>query len=222
MVTGHGSFIALEGPDGAGITTQARCLVACFEAQHQPARYVKEPSDGPFGALLRQVLAGRLRRRRADGSDEPFDEATLALAFAADRLDHLASEIEPALADGVTVVCDRYVLSSLAYQGRALDLAWLQVINARCRPPDLTLYLDVPVDVCLARMERARRVRERYEQAAILAEVREGYARAIAALRQAGQRIIVLDATPPIADVERAIALVVGEQLPATDVQRRT
>lgn len=219
MVAGRGWLVALEGLDGAGTTTQARRLVASLEAQQRPAAYTSEPSDGPFGTLLRQILTAspRLRvsasgegdgGRRGDGGtrgDEPFDEAALALAFAADRLDHLATEIEPALARGATVVCDRYVLSSLAYQGRALDLGWLQTINALCRPPDLTFYLDVPVEVCLARMEAAQRVRERYEQAQILAEVAAGYARAIDVLRQAGQRIVVLDGTAPIAEVERAI-----------------
>lgn len=198
-------FVALEGIDGAGITTQARRLVSCLNEQGRPARYTKEPSEGHWGLLLRRVLAGSLRRARYDGREEPFDETTLALAFAADRADHLACEIEPALAAGVTVICDRYVLSSLAYQGRALDLAWLLAINARCRAPDLTLYLHVPVAVSLARIVAAGRVHERYEQEATLAEVLAGYERGIAALREAGQRVVVVDGTAPIEVVARAI-----------------
>lgn len=208
-----GRLITLEGIDGAGITTQARRLVAWLEAQGRTARYVKEPSAGPFGVLLRQVLAGTLRRRRANGSEEPFDEATLALAFAADRLDHLATEIEPALAAGSVVVCDRYILSSLAYQGRVLDLDWIEALNARCRRPDLTLYLDVPVEVSLARIAAAGRTHERYEQATTLAEVRAGFTRGIVRLRQAGQRIVVIDATAAVDTVERAIRAAVQEAL---------
>ncbi|MBI4506471.1 MAG: dTMP kinase [Chloroflexi bacterium] len=198
-------FVALEGIDGAGTTTQSHRLVAWLQALGRPARYTKEPSEGHWGTLLRRVLTGALRRARTDGSEEPFDEATLALAFATDRVDHLASEVEPALAAGVSVVCDRYVLSSLAYQGRALDLAWLLAINGRCRAPDLTLYLDVPAQVGLARIAAARRARERYEQEATLAEVLTGYARGVAALREIGQRIVTLDGTLPIEAVEQAI-----------------
>lgn len=213
MTADRGRFIALEGLDGSGTTTQAQDLVAWLSAHGRRAQYTKEPSDGPFGTLLRHILIGDLRRTRADGNTEPFDEATLALAFAADRLDHLATELEPALREGTAVVCDRYVLSSLAYQGRALDLAWLQAINARCRVPDLTIYLDVPVDVCLMRIERARRFHERYEQESILEDVRTVYERAIGILRQAGQRVVSLDATQPIAKVHKAILAQVGDLL---------
>jgi dTMP kinase len=213
-------LIALEGIDGAGITTQARRLVAWLEAQGRPARYAKQPSGGPFGVLLRQVLTGALRRRRADGGEEPFDEATLALAFAADRLDHLATEIGPALAAGAIVVCDRYVLSSLAYQGRVLGIDWVEALNARCRWPDLTLYLDVPVEVSLARMAAAGRARERYEERATLDAVRAGFARGIERLRQAGQRVVVINGAAPIDAVEQAIRAAV-QALLARDTTSR-
>jgi dTMP kinase len=84
----------------------------------------------------------------------PLDPAALALLFAADRLDHIASEVEPALAAGTIVLSDRYVLSSLAYQALDCDAAWVQEINARAPRPDLTLLLTLPVEVAFARVQR--------------------------------------------------------------------
>src|SRR4051812_35922446 len=101
---GQGRLIALEGVDGAGTTTQAQRLAVLLGAR---AHVTREPSGGPLGQLLRQLLSGA----HAD-----LDPAAVALLFAADRLDHLSREVEPALARGQHVITDRYLLSSLAYQ----------------------------------------------------------------------------------------------------------
>ena len=136
MSAPRGRFIVLEGIDGSGTTTQAARLVASLRAAGQVVVGTREPSEGPMGLLLRQALTRRL---------VGISDRVLALLFAADRLDHLASLVEPALAEGKVVVSDRYVLSSLAYQGMRLPLAWVEALNAAARPADLTLYLDVDV-----------------------------------------------------------------------------
>ena len=107
-----GRFIVLEGIDGAGTTTQCARLAARLRAGKAPVRTTREPSDGPVGATIRQILAGRVvgAGGRAPGW------ATMALLFAADRADHIDAEIEPFLSTGGTVISDRYDASSLAYQ----------------------------------------------------------------------------------------------------------
>ena len=129
-----GRFIVLEGIDGSGTTTQAARLAASLRELGHAVVSTREPSDGPIGVLVRQALTRRL---------VGLSDRALALLFAADRLDHLASVVEPALAAGKVVVSDRYVLSSLAYQGMRLPLAWVEALNAAARPADLTLFLEV-------------------------------------------------------------------------------
>jgi dTMP kinase len=107
MKSRRGRFLVLEGLDGAGTTTQASRLCAWLSARGRTVHLTSEPSRGPLGTGIRQVLSGRLRG--AGGGE--FDPGALALLFAADRLDHWESEIRPRLAEGQDVVSDRYVLS---------------------------------------------------------------------------------------------------------------
>ena len=143
----RGRFIVLEGLDGAGTTTQAERLAATLRDRARLAvELTSEPTTGPVGAVLRQAIEGRLA----------LDPVTLALAFAADRADHVhnpVNGIAAQLAAGRWVVCDRYVLSSLAYnRGEAVGRDWLVELNRHARAPDLTIFLDVAPDVCLARI----------------------------------------------------------------------
>jgi len=142
-----GSLIVLEGVDGAGTTTQVRLLCERLRALKLPVHASAQPSQGPIGALLRQVLSGRLVVNSAGHARAP-GWSTMALLFAADRLDHLESELQPNLDDGVVVVCDRYYHSSAAYQsvsGGGRDaIAWIRECNRHARTPDLTLVLNVP------------------------------------------------------------------------------
>ena len=144
-----GRFIVLEGVDGCGSTTQTKRLVEALATRGYDARSTCEPSDGPVGALIRQALEKRLRDAR--GEARRFDWATLALLFAADRLDHVEATIAPALAAGAIVISDRYTLSSLVYQsvtapsGSEEPLAWIHELNRAARAPDLTIVLDVGV-----------------------------------------------------------------------------
>jgi dTMP kinase len=157
----EGKLIVFEGVDGAGTTTQARLLCERMRALNLPVHATAEPSQGPVGSLLRQALTGRVVVPGATSAREPA-WTTMALLFAADRMDHLDSEIEPNLADGVSVVCDRYDHSSVAYQsvagGGPDAIAWIRELNRFARRPDLTLVLNVPAQVAAER-RRARRGR---------------------------------------------------------------
>jgi dTMP kinase len=136
-------FIVLEGVDGSGTTLQSQALTTWLQARGHTVVQTHEPSHGAIGRMIREAL-----RTEAD----PLDRRALALLFAADRLHHVQNVINPALDRGEVVVCDRYLMSSWAYQALDCDLTWVRAINHHAPWPDLTLYLDVPVDVALSRV----------------------------------------------------------------------
>jgi dTMP kinase len=147
-----GRFIVFEGLDGAGTTTQARILAERLQGQGRTVYLAHQPSEGPAGLLIRQILAGRTATTQADGKLGVVDERVMALLFAADRLDHLTSQIEPRLARGEDVILDRYILSSLAYQGATVSHEFIAAANRYARKPDLTLFLYVPANIALDRV----------------------------------------------------------------------
>jgi dTMP kinase len=161
-----GRLVVLEGIDGSGTTTQVARLAARLRAQQVPVRATHEPSDGPIGALVRQVLRGRVV---GPGGRAP-GWATMALLFAADRLDHGESEIAPLLAAGGTVLSDRYDASSLAYQSVSSGteakqaLEWIRSLNRHVRRPDLTIVLDLPPEVAAERRIARGEAAQLYEQ----------------------------------------------------------
>jgi len=210
-VTRRGRFIVLEGLDGAGTTTQARLLGERLRAGGRAVHVTAEPSGGPAGALLRQILTGRV----AGPGGAPVDPGAVALLFAADRLDHVAAEVEPRLAAGSDVVSDRYVLSSLAYQAVTTgDPAWVAAINRRAPAPDLTVFLRVRPTLALGRRRRAETTPELYERAALQRRVAATYERALARLRRAGERVAVLDGERPVDEVAAAVAALVATLRP--------
>ncbi|MCK6527895.1 dTMP kinase [Myxococcota bacterium] len=183
---GRGTFVVIEGIDGCGSTTQAQRLRTWIESRGGRAFVTHEPTQGPVGMLIRLALQGRLMgasyavHNAADAAAVtaaagPLDERTLALLFAADRVDHVQTEVRPQLAAGAHVVSDRYLLSSLAYQGDRLPLDWVRSINAGAPPADLTVYLDVDLDAALARLRASRWSRELTEEAGLLSRVLDRY-----------------------------------------------
>lgn len=176
-----GSFVVIEGVDGAGTTTQVAQLATALRKRGVKTRETREPSSGPVGALLRQFLTGRLVTPHPDGPRGPSWQ-TMALLFAADRLDHVAAEIEPWLAEGACVLSDRYYHSSVAYQaltaagGDLLShIAWIRSLNGQARKPDLTIVLDVPASEAGAR-RRARGGVELYDADELQARLVDFYA----------------------------------------------
>jgi dTMP kinase len=198
----RGRFVVLEGRDGAGTTTQARLLGEALRREGRQVHVTAEPSAGPAGALVRQILT----RRVAAAGGGPIDPGALALLFAADRLDHLAVEIAPKLRDGVDVVSDRFTLSSLAYQGLTTgDAGWVAALNGRARAPDLTIFLRVRPGIAFRRRLAVTLDREIFEVSAFQRKVAASYDQAILRLRGAGERIVELDGELPVAAVETAV-----------------
>lgn len=198
----RGRLLVLEGLDGAGTTTQARLLGDALRAAGRQVHVTAEPSGGPVGVLVRQVLT----RRVAGPPGGAFDGRALALLFAADRLDHHAVEIAPKLEAGVDVVSDRFTLSSLAYQSAALgDMDWVEAINREAPPADLVLFLRVSPEVALRRRFAASIDREIFEVAAFQRKVARSYEAALDRLRARGDRIALLDGERPVDEVTRAI-----------------
>jgi dTMP kinase len=201
----EGLFVAFEGLDGAGTTTQAERAAAFVAAEtgREPSLSA-EPTVGPVGSQIRRCLEG----------DVAFDAHTLALLFAADRLHHLETEIEPALAQGAVVLVDRYSLSSFAYQrADGVDAEWLRTINERARAPDLTIYLDVPPAVCVERLAEDGRGADRFEREETLERVESAYREALAVEREAGNAVRILDGTGTEDEVAAAIRDAIADAL---------
>ena len=198
-------LIVLEGLDGAGTTTQARRLVAHLIAKGGKAHLTREPSDGPIGQLIRQMLTGN---HAIEG--QSIAQSTFGLLFAADRLDHLQREVDVQIAAGATVVSDRYYHSSLAYQGTGADRDWITLLNARARKPDLTIFLQVRPEVAAARRMSAGRVQELFEDMRMQEEVAAGYKATLSELSAQGERIETIDGEASADEVFARIVALVG------------
>jgi dTMP kinase len=204
MSAGPGRFVVLEGIDGSGTTTQAARLAASLRELGHSVVSTREPSDGPIGVLVRQALTRRL---------VGMSDRVLALLFAADRLDHLASVVEPALAEGKVVVSDRYVLSSLAYQGMRLPLAWVEALNAAARPADLTLFLEVDPRTAARRRHGRGGTEELFDADEVQRAVARAYGR-VARKHARAQRVARVDGRGAADEVAREILKRVRAVLP--------
>ena len=157
-----GIFIVIEGLDGSGKTTQANMLAKNLAKNHT-VLLTAEPSRGKIGTFIRQGCLYEKKRLPTEAE---------ALLFAADRIEHMQNELEPALSEGKIVICDRYIFSSLAYQGSAgLSLKWIETINARALEPDFSIFIDVPPQLVLERLQRKKSVMENLETQAKVREV---------------------------------------------------
>lgn len=195
-----GRFLAFEGIDGSGKSTQAQRLLARLQARGVRCRGTQEPSDGPVGAMLRQILTGRMA---ADGR-------VIAGLFTADRLDHLVNPRDGILEQvrsGVTVVTDRYYFSSYAYQGVDVDMGWLidsNRLSAELLRPDATIFLDVPVPQALERIGRNRSHTELFEKEDRLTATREKYLEAFERLSDR-ETVLTVDADADADTVEERV-----------------
>lgn len=206
-------FFVIEGLDGSGVTTQAERLKNWLDHKGYEVALTKEPTNGPVGAVIRLHLARRLFFEKAKDSFAPLDDYTLALLFAADRMDHLDNVILPMLDSGIMVISDRYYLSSLAYQSLKLDLGWIKQINSNCMRPDLTLFIDVPAQICKKRIERQRWHVELYEEIETLERVRQTYLKIIRELLFEGQRIEIINGNQPAQKVQGEVINVIKKIL---------
>lgn len=175
-----GKFIVFEAIDGSGTSTQARLLHDYLFKAGYKVYLTEEPSPGPMGNLIRLSLTRRLRIT----GDKKLDDRQLALLFAADRHDHLYNEVDGVMKkvdEGWIVVCTRYLMSSMVYNcSTEEEREFVRHLNSEFPLPDLTLFLDCPLDVCLARLTKGRPVTDMYENAEKLKRVRESYDRLLA------------------------------------------
>jgi dTMP kinase len=218
----QGFFVALEGGEGAGKSTQARLLAEWLESLGHDVLVTHEPGGTEVGRRLRSVLLDHPTPDDERSGQAPgLSPRAEALLFAADRAEHVASVVAPALALGHIVVTDRYVDSSLAYQGGGRDLAPGEVAKlSRWATdglvPDLTVVLDVPADQGLRRVETPDRLES--EPLAFHERVRERF---LDIARRGGARYLVVDGTQPPQQVATAIRARLEPVLPLSPVQRR-
>ena len=161
-------FIALEGIDGSGHTTQAHALAKALTDMGRTVHVTAQPSQGPVGKIIRDFLQGRV------GEFKHLQES-LTLLFAADRLHHYDTEIKPKLASGIDVICDRYVLSSWVYQGLQVSEDWVRRTNQFAPLPELTLILDTPISDAKQRRDTRGGIQEIYEVQYLQETIRDRY-----------------------------------------------
>jgi len=199
----RGKFISFEGIDGAGKSTQHAWMIGHLRQRGQRVVATREPGGTPLGEKLRGLLLS-----------EPMHLETEALLMFAARREHLEQVIEPALARGDWVVCDRFVDASFAYQGGGRGLAW-QKLEALATwtlgpmTPDLTLVFDVPVALAQERLRRGTTAPDRFEreQADFFERVRSAYLRLA---RENPQRIRVIDASRDPEAINKELEIIVA------------
>jgi len=193
----RGVFICIEGLDKSGKTTHSALLVKALCRRGYDAIYTAEPSDGKIGRFIREYILNRKERVSA---------MVEALLFAADRTEHTENFIKPNLERGKIIVSDRYLFSSLAYQGAAgLDIDWIREVNKAAIKPDIAIFIDVPIEVVLQRFHDKRSIMECEETQE---KVREIYMK----MARDGDLIIV-DGKGPVEETARSIEMLVLKKI---------
>ncbi len=195
-----GRFIAFEGLDGSGKSTQLSLLARRLVDRGVPVLQTKEPTTGPVGSLIHQIMTGRIRS----------DQKTIAALFAADRLDHLLNPVDglrERIEAGQTVLCDRYYFSSYAYHSAHVPMDWVikaNALSAEIQRPDLTVFVDVPPEVCLRRLSEGRWHLELYENLETMHRVRQQYLESFRLLH-GDEKVVIVDGQPEAALVAESV-----------------
>ena len=193
-------FIALEGIDGSGKSTQTKMLAEKLQEQGHKVYTTFEPTDRPIGAMIRKILRGEMNA----------DERTIAGLFVADRLDHLLNDengIVKKLNDGFTVITDRYYFSSYAYHGTHIDMKWVIAANdmaAQVLRPDVNIFIDVPPEVAMQRVTKNRDNVELYETLENLTNVKAKFLEAFDLLKEK-ETIVFVDGAQDVNGISNYI-----------------
>ena len=199
-----GKFIAFEGIDGSGKSTQIRILAERLKMQGDTCYTTMEPTDSPIGSLIHQIMTGRIKT----------DNKVIAALFVADRLDHLLNDVDGIVSkvnEGITVLTDRYYFSSYAYQSVDMPMDWIIQANEQsCQilRPTVNIFIDTDPDIAMERIARNRFHRELFEKKSRLIEVREKYLEAFEK-RKDVEQVMIIDGNRS----EREIAEDIWEKL---------
>ncbi|MCC5918889.1 MAG: dTMP kinase [Cryomorphaceae bacterium] len=201
-------FIALEGIDGSGKTTQAEKLADYLKAKGHKVHLTCEPTKNRIGRMIRDIFSGKL----------DADHRVIAALFAADRLDHLLNKKDGLLklyTDGYTIICDRHYLSSYAYHAVHTSMDWVIESNALSKSilkPDLHLYIDMDPKESMDRINKTRPSTELYETLENLIEVRDKYEEAINRISDE-EKIVRINGNKSISSVSKKIISIIDSHL---------
>ena len=200
------NFVVFEGLDGTGTTSQIRLLREAFAARgrQDTVYFTCEPTGGSIGKLIREALSGVAG----------FDAKTIAYLFGADRCEHIYGKegILEQLQAGKAVFSDRYLFSSLAYQGLAAGKDLARAINAPFPLPEYLFFFDLPAKTAMERIEKRNIPREIYEKEAFQQKVADEYHAILRYYAETApdMRIIRIDAAQSIAEIHEKIWSIVG------------
>lgn len=195
-----GNFIAFEGIDGSGKSTQVRLLAERLKGMGMACYTTMEPTDSPIGSLIRQVMTGRIK----------MDYKAIAALFVADRLDHLLNDLDGIahkVDEGVTVIMDRYYFSSYAYQGVEMPMDWIIQANSQSSAilrPTVTVFIDVDPDEAMGRIAKNRQRQELFEKKSRLIKVRENYFEAFEKLKDE-ETVVIVDGKKSESEVAETV-----------------
>lgn len=184
----RGRFIAFEGIDGSGKSTQIKLLSDRLKEKGICCYTTMEPTDSPIGSMIHQIMTGRMKA----------DNKVIAALFVADRLDHLLNDINgivPKIQEGTTVITDRYYFSSYAYHSVDMPMDWVIQANEQSKEilqPTVTVFVDVDPDTAIERITKNRFHQELFEKKSRLEKVREKYFEAFEKLQDT-ENVIVID-----------------------------
>lgn len=188
-----GSFIAFEGIDGSGKSTQVKMLSERLKESGISCYTTMEPTDSPIGSLIHQIMTGRIKT----------DNKVIAALFAADRLDHLLNDVNgiaSKVMEGMNVISDRYYFSSYAYHSVDMPMDRVIMANEQSKEilqPTVTVFIDIDADTAMERIVRNREQQELFEKKSRLMKVREKYFEAFDKLKDTENVIIVDGNRPP-------------------------
>lgn len=169
MPNDKGKFIVIDGIDGCGKSTQVNAIAHYLKEKNIPYYTTAEPSIGKYGLLFRE----NLKNKNVNAIED-------ALIIALDRYKHCMNEIIPKINQGITVICDRYIDSSIAYQTvqgkeEGISEGWVKTLNRYIIKPDLVIILDVPIEIALKRIEGRNGIKEKFEKKEMLIEIRKKF-----------------------------------------------
>ena len=201
-------FIVIEGVDGSGKSTQIELLKFRFKELNLKVMDTREPSDGPVGMLIRNIMMNRMQA----------DQSTLAALFLADRLDHINNPVNGMrnrLNNGFHIICSRYYFSSYAFQNEYVPIEWVVHCNSLCKSylkPDMIIYLNVDPSTCIKRLNRGRVEIEMYENIEKINKAHEGFLEAFERYGQ-DENIRIIDGNKDVVQISEDIWQVVEKQL---------